>query len=137
MPNLSGINDDLLILSRKDSHCALSAGARLRNLTARAAGHLALLLLVVLSLPTTALSQTAKVDNDSSCPALAPFYPGVYFGSSEPPAEPSTETQQWQRLSDELVQLQPNCLRSSEYYALLGAAQLNSGALDLAGEALE
>jgi tetratricopeptide (TPR) repeat protein len=35
------------------------------------------------------------------------------------------------------VPLQSRCLRSSEYYALLGAAQLNAGALDLAAEALE
>lgn len=80
----------------------------------------------------------------ASCPALSPFYPQAYFGSDDnsqanTAAAESTpySHQQWQRLASELSLLQPSCLRSSEYYALLGAAQLNAGSLDLAAEALE
>ncbi|MBL6904401.1 MAG: tetratricopeptide repeat protein, partial [Pseudomonadales bacterium] len=40
-------------------------------------------------------------------------------------------------LTTTLAELQSRCLRSSEYYALLGAAQLNSGQLDVASESLE
>jgi tetratricopeptide (TPR) repeat protein len=92
-----------------------------------------------------ASSQAVAAETQTSCPALAPFYTGAYFrseGDSSPrnkaavAASPEGQ-QQWQRLVSELVPLQSRCLRSSEYYALLGAAQLNAGALDLAAEALE
>ena len=90
-------------------------------------------------------SQPLATETQASCPALAPFYPGAYFrseGDSSPGnnaavAAPPESQQQWQGLVSELVPLQSRCLRSSEYYALLGAAQLNAGALDLAAEALE
>ena len=36
-----------------------------------------------------------------------------------------------------LADIQASCLRSSEYYALLGAAQLNSAQLESASESLE
>ena len=90
-------------------------------------------------------SQPAAAETQTSCPALAPFYPGAYFrteldsspGNNAAAAASPGGQQQWQRLVSELVPLQSRCLRSSEYYALLGAAQLNAGALDLAAEALE
>ena len=90
-------------------------------------------------------SQPAAAETQANCPALTPFYPGAYFskeGDSSPgknsavAATPESR-QQWQRLASELVPLQSSCLRSSEYYALLGAAQLNAGTVDLAAEALE
>lgn len=89
-------------------------------------------------------SQPAAAETQTSCPALAPFYPSDYFrseGDSGPGNDAAASSpegqQQWQRLVSELVPLQSRCLRSSEYYALLGAAQLNAGAQDLAAEALE
>ena len=90
-------------------------------------------------------SQPAAAETQTSCPALAPFYPGAYFrterdsspGNNAAAAASPEGQQQWQRLVSELVPLQSRCLRSSEYYALLGAAQLNAGAPDLAAEALE
>ncbi|MGV3590288.1 MAG: tetratricopeptide repeat protein [Gammaproteobacteria bacterium] len=58
-----------------------------------------------------------------SCPDLTPYYQG--------------DQVDWRQLVDRLIVLQPRCLQSAEYYALLGAAELNSGYVELAREALE
>lgn len=58
-----------------------------------------------------------------ACPTLSSFYPG-----DEP---------DWLGLSAQLSALMPECLRSSEYFALYGAAQLNSGQVAEASESLE
>lgn len=58
-----------------------------------------------------------------ACPALDEFYPG-----SDP---------NWQELELQLRGILNECLESSEYFALLGAAQLNSGRVDEAAESLE
>lgn len=70
-------------------------------------------LLVLLALPAPALA----------CPDLQAYYP--------------TGDDQWERLAPQLVALMPECLESAEYFALLGAAQLNTGQLPAALEALE
>lgn len=59
----------------------------------------------------------------SACPALAAYYP----------ADPS----RWPQVRAQLTDLQPECLDNSEYFALLGASQLNTGQLAPALEALE
>jgi len=60
---------------------------------------------------------------DAVCPDLTSFYPG---------ANPD-----WPALRLRLLELTSDCLESAEYYALLGAAQLNSGDLDESLESLE
>jgi hypothetical protein len=58
-----------------------------------------------------------------SCPDLSPYY--------------QSQAGNWDDLIASLVILQPRCLQSAEYYALLGAAELNGGYLEAAREALE
>lgn len=58
-----------------------------------------------------------------ACPDLLPYYPGAQSG--------------WAELEQKLTPLMPECLESSEYYALFGAAQLNSGKVAESLEALE
>ena len=72
-----------------------------------------LLFLLALSLPTAV----------KACPDLSTFYPG-----SQP---------DWAALEQQLAGLLPQCLDSAEFFALLGAAQLNSGKLAQALESLE
>jgi tetratricopeptide (TPR) repeat protein len=66
------------------------------------------------------------------CPDLASYYSEMNFTDAA-----SDEPARWAALTTTLAELQSRCLRSSEYYALLGAAQLNSGQLDVASESLE
>ena len=58
-----------------------------------------------------------------ACPDLTPFYPG--------------DNPDWSSLSLQLISLMPECLESPEYFALLGAAQLNSGDVAESLETLE
>lgn len=58
-----------------------------------------------------------------ACPDLSDFYPD---------ADPD-----WPELERQLRSLMGECLESSEYFALLGAAQLNSGLIAEAAESLE
>lgn len=59
----------------------------------------------------------------AECPDLTTYYPG---------ANPD-----WSGLRQQLAPLQSECLESAEYFALYGAAQLNSGAVPDAMESLE
>jgi len=59
----------------------------------------------------------------SSCPDMEGFYPG--------------EDPDWVELQADLAELFDQCLTSSEYFGLLGVAELNLGELDSALEALE
>ena len=59
----------------------------------------------------------------SACPDLTPYYPGL---------EPD-----WSAVQQRLSGLMSQCLENSEYFALLGAAQLNAGAVADALESLE
>jgi len=70
---------------------------------------------LLLSLSTTASAQ--------NCPNLAAYMPG-----------PQTD---WPTLERELSVLMPFCLQNTDYFALLGAAQLNTGKVAEALEALE
>ncbi len=70
---------------------------------------------LLLSLSTPAFAQ--------SCPDLGPYMPGLQTD--------------WPTLERELSALMPQCLESTEYFALLGAAQLNSGKVAEALETLE
>ena len=90
----------------------------------------------------TALLTTpaAQAQTPASCPSLGDYYPTIFFAqqglpSGDAEAEPARAA--WQQLAQELRALQDSCLRSSEYYALLGAAEMNRGATDSAAEALE
>jgi hypothetical protein len=66
------------------------------------------------------------------CPALSEFYQrSASFNEIEESASA------WAALAAELAVLMQSCLRSSEYFALLGAAQLNSGENARAVESLE
>ncbi len=58
-----------------------------------------------------------------ACPDLSPFY--------------SSDLLDWQRVAEELAGLMPQCLESSEYFAVYGAAQMHSGQLPAAMESLE
>lgn len=59
----------------------------------------------------------------SACPDLSPYY--------------ADENSDWPALAEQLAGLLPECLQSAEFFALFGAAQLNSGASAEAVEALE
>ena len=61
----------------------------------------------------------------AACPDLTAYYPSGPEGTD------------WPTLSQQLASLQPECLESAEFYALYGAALLNSGNLPEAGESLE
>ncbi|MEX0619740.1 MAG: tetratricopeptide repeat protein [Pseudohongiellaceae bacterium] len=58
-----------------------------------------------------------------ACPDLTPYYPG--------------DNPDWPTLEREMAGLMPQCLENGEYFALFGAAQLNSGSIDAASESLE
>jgi hypothetical protein len=73
-----------------------------------------ILFLLLLTLPSI-----AKAD----CPDLTSYYPG---GQAD-----------WPALEQQLVVLMPECLQSAEFFALYGAAQLNSGQVPNAIESLE
>jgi len=76
--------------------------------------HRFLFLLLSLALPSI-----AKAD----CPDLTSYYPG--------------DQADWPALEQQLAVLMPECLESAEYFALYGAAQLNSGQVPDAVESLE
>lgn len=69
-----------------------------------------------------ALPSTVNAQN--SCPDLSNFY-----GSSQ--------LTNWQQLEQQLADIKLSCLDSSEFFALHGAAQLNSGLVDQSLESLE
>lgn len=58
-----------------------------------------------------------------ACPNLSDYYP-------EPQAN-------WRELEQQLLSMMDECLNSGEFFALLGAAQLNSGLIAQASESLE
>ena len=74
-----------------------------------------------------ALAGFSAAASGQSCPALPPYYPEH---SPAPPAE-------WAVKLPVLEALLESCLRNAEYFALLGAAQLNTGQVAQALESLE
>lgn len=72
---------------------------------------------------TQAQAQAQARPPAQACPALDIYYP--------------QDDSQWPLVLQGLRPLESECLQSSEYYALLGAAQLNTGQLQPALEALE
>ena len=64
----------------------------------------------------------------SACPDLARFYPVNHSAERGP---------DWQGAKDRLREIFSDCLLSSEFFALYGAAQLNTGQLPEAMESLE
>ncbi|PCI77065.1 MAG: hypothetical protein COB20_09025 [SAR86 cluster bacterium] len=66
---------------------------------------------------------TSASNASAECPDLTPYYPGADVN--------------WPLLSQQLEPLSSECLESSEFYALLGAAKLNSGNIADAFESLE
>lgn len=94
-----------------------------------------LTLACVVTFHSVALAQTSPVsgslaaESDQTCPDLAPWVrqtTSVNWTASD-----------WAALETQLRAMQSRCLRNVEYYALLGAAQLNSGRVSLALESLE
>ena len=76
-------------------------------------------------------AQTVQTETQA-CPDLSRYYAETTAaGAAE------NKAQRWAAVATSLAELQSRCLRSSEYYALLGAAQLNSGNLDVSSESLE
>ena len=64
----------------------------------------------------------------SDCPDLGRFYPANHSPERGP---------DWQGIKDRLQEIFSDCLLSSEFFALYGAAQLNTGQLPEAMESLE
>jgi len=110
------IIDGMLNIRHLPNQASGPAGM-LRRLVLYASGSVIALLLAGLS-PTS-----ARAD---SCPDLQPYY-----------ARATSASINWPVLSRELGQLMPDCLRSAEFFALYGAAQLNSGQVAAALESLE
>ena len=80
------------------------------------------------------LAQDGQISSavPNGCPNLAAYYQrSLTFTESE------DAVQSWALLAEQLMSLMPSCLRSSEYFALLGAAQLNSLKNARAVESLE
>lgn len=81
-----------------------------------------------------AWGQPAQLDTAA---APAPASPGSFLPCPDLSSLlPGTGTD-WQALRQQLSLLMPRCLQSSDYYALLGAAQMNTGRLAEALESLE
>lgn len=79
---------------------------------------------VFLLLPVMTQAQAPEPDSTpQTCPDLTSFL--------------SASNTDWQVLRQQLSVLMPRCLQNSEYFALLGAAQMNSGQLADALESLE
>jgi len=76
-------------------------------------------LLFIASFGLVTVSSNASAD----CPDLTPYYPGADVN--------------WPSLRQQLEPMSSECLDSSEFYALLGAAKLNSGNVADAFESLE
>lgn len=62
-------------------------------------------------------------ESATACPSLQSYYP--------------TDDSSWPRVVQQLTPLLSECLDSAEYFALLGAAQMNSGQITEAQESLE
>ena len=76
-------------------------------------------------------AQTGQPETQT-CPDLSRYYAEMTLADAG-----DNKAARWAALATSLAELQSRCLRSSEYYSLLGAAQLNSGKLDVASESLE
>ena len=74
----------------------------------------------------------ASQTETQTCPDLSRYYAETTAADAA-----ENKAERWAAMATTLAELQSRCLRSSEYYALLGAAQLNSGKLDVASESLE
>ncbi|WP_068812368.1 tetratricopeptide repeat protein [Pseudohongiella nitratireducens] len=105
---------------------------------------LASLTCAVSLLPHSALAQPQE---QPGLPSQAPFQAPLAAESSQAcpdlthwirqTTSVNWTVEDWAALEPQLRSLQSRCLRNVEYYALLGAAQLNSGRLVLALESLE
>ena len=123
---------------------------------------LSLLAALLLLLPHAGKAQpvsTNPLREQTSCPDLTSYYPSAFFeentiresqerGSASPQQKVISSTaaiagenpiklSEWLLLADELAVFQNRCLRSSEYFALMGGAQLNAGQIGKAYESLE
>lgn len=110
------IQDNPAMLSKRLVLGKLNAPARLPRFMQRILQFLPCLLFSI-AIATTATNAEA------ACPDLGPFYPG--------------DNVDWPGLSQQLATLLPECLESSEFFALYGVAQLNSGNIAQASESLE
>lgn len=79
--------------------------------------------------PSESIQSDIETVSSQNCPDLAPWIRQT--------ASVNWRAEDWAALEPQLRSLQSRCLRNVEYYALLGAAQLNSGRLALALESLE
>lgn len=79
--------------------------------------------------PATPSPATLTTESSQDCPDLTPWVRQT--------TSVNWAVEDWAALEPQLRSLQSRCLRNVEYYALLGAAQLNSGRLVLALESLE
>ncbi|MBC52826.1 MAG: hypothetical protein CMQ34_03220 [Gammaproteobacteria bacterium] len=84
----------------------------------------ALCLVLCLGIATPAYSQSTPATQ--TCPDLTPLL-------QQNPQLPAD----WAQIEQQLEPLLPRCLQSTDYFALRGAAQLNTGRLDRALESLE
>ncbi len=111
---------------KQETYDAARTAARLRIPAV-----LLLCLALFAALPAQAQSQsqtqTQSQTLTSNCPALAPYIAG----------QQSRGQAEWLAVANQLNGLLTQCLDSSEYFALLGAAWLNAGLLAQAIESLE
>ena len=105
---------DVSLLKRRVTH---SLAASIVTLGLASAGH--------------ADAQASQTETQA-CPDLSRYYAEMTAADAA-----ENKAERWAAVATTLAELQSRCLRSSEYYALLGAAQLNSGKLDVASESLE
>lgn len=82
-----------------------------------------LFLLVVVVSNSTMLTPVAAQSAETACPDLSSYYPD--------------DRTDWPALNGQLGSLFDSCLQSTEFFALYGAAQLNSGNIADASESLE
>ena len=83
---------------------------------------------------------SSAVNAQTSCPDLSNYY-GASNARLNSPSDSipngSVQPPNWQQLERQLAEIKLRCLDSSEFFALHGAAQLNSGFVDQSLESLE
>ena len=83
---------------------------------------------------------SSAVSAQTSCPDLSNYY-GASNARSNSPSDSipngSVQPPNWQQLERQLAEIKLKCLDSSEFFALHGSAQLNSGFVDQSLESLE
>lgn len=118
------LGSPLLIMPLKLLQKAFGVANRLVSPSIRWVKACALIFIFFITL-VQAQNQSDSFDAETNCPKVAD-----YISLAGALSDSGADTSEWSDLVDTLSLMMPSCLDSSEYFALLGGAQLN--ALDIA-----